>query len=125
MPSFLSHALNLISLIRNRYSLSPPIHECISGEKVRATHRFPHATSFHLRSLSHVCAIAQALMWDNCKRAWGRGIVWFMSDSVRERPAVISPRVYKRHREIIKRAARKLKASEAAVVRQALESFVY
>jgi hypothetical protein len=48
-----------------------------------------------------------------------------MSNSVRERPAVISPRVYKKHREIIKRAARKLRVSEAEVVRLAVERLVF
>jgi hypothetical protein len=42
-----------------------------------------------------------------------------------EKPAVISPRVYKRHRLIIKRAGRKLKVSDAEVVRRALETFVF
>jgi hypothetical protein len=43
--------------------------------------------------------------------------------TIRERPAVISPRVYKRHRDIIKKLARKLRVSEAEVVRRALEQF--
>jgi hypothetical protein len=42
-----------------------------------------------------------------------------------EKPAVISPRVYSRHRTIIKKASRKLKVSEAEVVRRALEAFTY
>jgi hypothetical protein len=42
-----------------------------------------------------------------------------------EKPAVISPRVYKRHRAIIKKASRKLKVCEAEVVRRALETFSY
>jgi hypothetical protein len=41
-----------------------------------------------------------------------------------EKPEVISPRVYKRHRLIIKKASRKLKVSEAEVVRRALDAFV-
>lgn len=42
-----------------------------------------------------------------------------------ERPAVISPRIYKKHRDIIKRAARKLRVSDAEVIRRAIETFVY
>jgi hypothetical protein len=42
-----------------------------------------------------------------------------------EKPAVISPRVYKRHRAIIERAANKLKVSEAEIVRRALEAFAF
>jgi hypothetical protein len=42
-----------------------------------------------------------------------------------EKPQVISPRVYKRHRQIIKRASRKLKVSEAEIVRLALQAFVF
>jgi hypothetical protein len=38
-----------------------------------------------------------------------------------EKPAVISPRVYSRHRAIIKKASRKLRVSEAEVVRRAIE----
>jgi hypothetical protein len=41
----------------------------------------------------------------------------------KEKPTVISPRVYKKHRTIIKKAARKLRVSEAEVVRRALEAF--
>jgi hypothetical protein len=48
-----------------------------------------------------------------------------MSNRLRERPAVISPRVYKKHREIIKRASRKLRVSDAEVVRRALEAFSF
>lgn len=40
-----------------------------------------------------------------------------------EKPQVISPRVYKRHRAIIKKASRKLHVSEAEIVRLALERF--
>jgi hypothetical protein len=46
-----------------------------------------------------------------------------MSSTLRERPAVISPRVYKKHRAIIKKAARKMGVSDAEVVRRALEAF--
>jgi hypothetical protein len=42
-----------------------------------------------------------------------------------EKPAVISPRVFQRHRAIIKKASRKLKVSEAEIVRLALEAFSY
>jgi hypothetical protein len=42
-----------------------------------------------------------------------------------EKPAVISPRVLKRHRAIIKKASCKLKVSEAEVVRRALDAFAY
>jgi hypothetical protein len=42
-----------------------------------------------------------------------------------EKPAVMSPRVYSRHRVIIKKAFRKLKVSEAEVVRRALETFAF
>jgi hypothetical protein len=42
----------------------------------------------------------------------------------KEKPTVISPRVYKKHRDIIKRAARKLRVSDAEVVRRAIEAFV-
>jgi hypothetical protein len=42
-----------------------------------------------------------------------------------EKPAVISPRVFKRHRVIIKKASRKLKVSEAKIVRRALEAFAF
>jgi hypothetical protein len=48
-----------------------------------------------------------------------------MSKSIRERPAVISPRVYTRHRAIIKKAAAKLKVSYAEIVRRALEAFEF
>lgn len=44
---------------------------------------------------------------------------------IKERPLVISPRVYKRHREIIKKASRKLKVSDAEIVRRALEAFAF
>jgi len=40
-----------------------------------------------------------------------------------EKPTVISPRVYKRHRDIIRKAAKKLKVSDAEVVRRAIEMF--
>ena len=42
-----------------------------------------------------------------------------------EKPAVISPRVDKRHRDIIKKAARKLNVSDAEVVRRALDAFTF
>jgi hypothetical protein len=42
-----------------------------------------------------------------------------------EKPAVISPRVFKRHRAIIKKASRKLKVSEAEIVRRALDTFSF
>lgn len=42
-----------------------------------------------------------------------------------EKPEVISPRVYKRHRVIIKKAARKLRVSDAEIVRRALEAFSF
>jgi hypothetical protein len=42
-----------------------------------------------------------------------------------ERPAVISPRVYKKHRLIIRKASKKLKISHAGVVRRALEHLVF
>ena len=41
----------------------------------------------------------------------------------KEKPTVISPRVYKKHRVIIKTAAKKLRVSEAEVVRRAVEVF--
>jgi hypothetical protein len=41
------------------------------------------------------------------------------------RPAVVSPRVFKRHRAIIKKASRKLKVSEAEIVRRALDTFSF
>jgi hypothetical protein len=40
----------------------------------------------------------------------------------KEKPTVISPRVYKRHR-LIKKAAGKLAVSEAEIVRIALDAF--
>jgi hypothetical protein len=43
--------------------------------------------------------------------------------TTRERPAVISPRVYKKHRDIIRKAAHKLQVSDAEVVRRALVYF--
>jgi hypothetical protein len=43
----------------------------------------------------------------------------------KEKPTVISPRVYKRRRLIIKRAAAKIGVSDAEVVRRALEAFKY
>jgi hypothetical protein len=42
-----------------------------------------------------------------------------------EKPAVISPRVYSRHRAIIKKASRKLRVSKAEVVRRAIETFAF
>jgi Ni2+-binding GTPase involved in maturation of urease and hydrogenase len=38
-----------------------------------------------------------------------------------EKPAVISPRVYKKHRKMIKQLKRKMKCSDAQVVREAIE----
>jgi hypothetical protein len=43
----------------------------------------------------------------------------------KEKPTVISPRVYKKHRVIIKKAARKLRVSEAEIVRRAIELFAH
>jgi hypothetical protein len=43
----------------------------------------------------------------------------------KEKPTVISPRVYKKHRVIIKKAARKLRVSDAEVVRRALDAFSF
>jgi hypothetical protein len=43
----------------------------------------------------------------------------------KEKPTVISPRVCKKHRIIIKKAARKLRVSDAEVVRRALDAFSY
>jgi len=49
---------------------------------------------------------------------------WAMTGRIiEERPAVISPRVYKKHRLIIRKASRKLRVSDAEVVRRALEAF--
>lgn len=42
-----------------------------------------------------------------------------------EKPTIISPRVYKKHRAMIKKAARRLRVSEAEVVRRALEAFEF
>jgi hypothetical protein len=42
-----------------------------------------------------------------------------------EKPAVISPHVYSRHRVIFKKASGKLKVSEAEIVRRALEAFTF
>jgi hypothetical protein len=42
-----------------------------------------------------------------------------------EKPEVISPRVYKRHRRIVKAASKKLRISEAEVVRRAIEAFSF
>jgi hypothetical protein len=41
----------------------------------------------------------------------------------KEHPLVISPRVYKKHRDIIKKASRKFNVSEAEIVRRALVHF--
>jgi hypothetical protein len=43
--------------------------------------------------------------------------------ATRERPAVISLRVYKKHGQIIKKAARKLRVSDAEVVRRAIDEY--
>ena len=43
----------------------------------------------------------------------------------KEKPAIISPRVFKRHRLIIRKAARKLRVSEAEIVRRALDAFSF
>jgi hypothetical protein len=40
-----------------------------------------------------------------------------------EKPTVISPRVYKLHRAIIRKVAKKLSVSHAEVVRRAIEAF--
>jgi len=79
-----------------------------------------------MHSLNHIRAIAQA------QRVWITAIAQLsvlycgrMNESVQERPAVISPRIYKRHRSIIKRAAQKLGVSEAEVVRRALDEFEF
>jgi len=50
--------------------------------------------------------------------------VLYWQHMVNEKPTVISPRVYKKHRLIIKKAARKLGVSHAEIVRRALEAFV-
>jgi hypothetical protein len=42
-----------------------------------------------------------------------------------ENPTVISPRVYKRQRGIIKRATKKLRVSDAEVIRRALDAFSF
>lgn len=42
-----------------------------------------------------------------------------------EKPLPLGSRVYKRHREIIKKASRKLKVSKGEVVRRALETFSF
>jgi hypothetical protein len=51
------------------------------------------------------------------------GVVYSRSMN-KEKPTVISPRVYKKHRMIIKKASRRLRLSEAEVVRRAIEAFV-
>jgi len=45
--------------------------------------------------------------------------------NTKEKPTVISPRVYERHRKIIKHASGKLRISEAEVVRRAIETFSF
>jgi hypothetical protein len=42
----------------------------------------------------------------------------------KEKPLPLGARVYKRHRVIIKKAARKLRVSEGEVVRRAIDGFV-
>jgi hypothetical protein len=49
--------------------------------------------------------------------------VLYCGHMTNEKPTVISPRVYKKHRQIIKRAAKRLSVSDAEVVRRALEAF--
>ena len=60
-------------------------------------------------------------MWITQSRNQKHGIVRI----IEEKPTVISPRVYSRHRAIIKKASPKLKVSEAEIVRRALEAFAY
>jgi hypothetical protein len=43
----------------------------------------------------------------------------------KEKPTVMSPRVYKKQRVIIKKAARKLRVSDVEVVRRALDVFSF
>src|SRR3954468_22894047 len=79
-----------------------------------------------LKVFSHARAIAQAQGGDNFKSCNRACYIAFMSAiATRERPAVISPRVYKKHRVIIKKAAHKLRVSDAEVVRRALEAFAF
>jgi hypothetical protein len=49
--------------------------------------------------------------------------VLYWPHMVKENPTVISPRGYKKHRAIIKKASRRLKVSETEIVRLALEAF--
>jgi len=42
-----------------------------------------------------------------------------------EKPTPLGSRVYKRHRAIIKKAAKKLHISEGEVVRRAIEAYGY
>jgi hypothetical protein len=52
-----------------------------------------------------------------------KSCVLYWPHVVNEEPTVVSPRVYKKHRIIIKKAVRRLKASEAEIVRLALDAF--
>ena len=65
----------------------------------------------------------------NVDNAIAQSKAWYSPDmlkgTIEEKPTVISPRVYSRHRAIIKKASRKLKVSEAEIVRRALEAFAY
>jgi hypothetical protein len=95
-------------------------HVSVPGLEVAST--YSATASFHLWSLSHARAIAQATgVWiTDCAQS---DVLYFRHMN-KEKPAVISPRVYKRHRDIIKKAARKLRVSEAEVVRRALDDFL-
>jgi hypothetical protein len=74
------------------------------------------ATPSPLQILSCDRNRASGEVWITASAQSARGIVQRM-----EKLTVISPRVAKRHREIIKKASRKLRVSEAQVVRIALE----
>lgn len=63
--------------------------------------------------------------WATLSTERNRAIGLSCYDCRMEKPEVISPRVLKRHRAIIKKAARKLKVSEAEVVRRALDAFSF
>jgi hypothetical protein len=47
-----------------------------------------------------------------------------MKKKSQEKPGLIGARVYKRHRVMIRVASRKLKVSQAEVIRRAIEAFV-
>ena len=78
--------------------------------------------SFHLHSFSHTRASAQAWGVDNSNSALA---ACYASGMTKEKPLPLGSRVYRRHRAIIKKASRKLRISEAEVVRQALETFSF